>query len=154
VPLGPVMQYSSEKPVDPLSVHVYGFAASELADKARTSESSLYEDDGLSNQYQRGAFQRTSLRYRQTRDLAKFELATASGDSKYSTVPRNYQLHFHGLPRPASVRLDGKDIPHADRNFSRARASWSANEATGEISIFIPRSARRAFTVEFSAPQT
>ena len=154
VPLGPVMQYSSEKPVDPLSVHVYGFAASELAGEARISESSLYEDDGLSNHYQRGAFQRTSLRYRQTRDLVQFGLVTASGDGKYSTVPRNYQLHFHGLPKPASVRLDGKDIPPAGRNFSRTRASWSANEATGEVSIFIPRSARRAFTVEFSTPQT
>ena len=62
IPFGPAMQYTGEKPVDPLSVDVYGFAP-KTSPAPRQSEFSLYEDDGLTNAYQRGEFQRTPLRF-------------------------------------------------------------------------------------------
>ena len=42
----------SEKGVDPLSIHVYGFAEDDLADKTLSSETSLYEDDGAQQRLQ------------------------------------------------------------------------------------------------------
>src|SRR5262249_45505160 len=66
IPLGPVMQYTAEKPVDPLTVHVYSFAAEDTAEDAQTGEFELYEDDGRSNDYQNGKFQRTHLRFEQS----------------------------------------------------------------------------------------
>ena len=149
VPLGPVMQYTSEKPVDPLSIHVFGFAADDAAD-TRTSAASLYDDDGLSADYQNGEFQRTNMRYEQARDAVKFSVAMVSGDDTFVTDPRNYQIRFYGLGSPGNILLDGKPVPHAGKKSSPASASWSANQTTGEISIFVPKSIGRAFTVEFS----
>lgn len=49
LPLGPVMQYSTEKPVDPLEIRVYPGADASF---------SLYEDDGLTVAAERGEFSR------------------------------------------------------------------------------------------------
>ena len=54
VPFGPELQYSSEKPADPLTVWVYAGADGEY---------SLYEDDGASYGYERGEFTRISFRW-------------------------------------------------------------------------------------------
>src|SRR5262249_32783042 len=151
-PLGPAMQHSAAKPVDPLSVHVYGFALADSAAAAKASEAWLYEDDGLSNNYLRGAFQRTGMRYRQTREAAALEVSTASGDGNYHAPARNYRLQFHGLKKPASVILDGKELPFAKGKAARESASWSADETTGDISVVVPRSKQRAFTIELLAP--
>lgn len=151
IPLGPVMQHSAEKAVDPLSVHVYGFDPSEIADEGRTSEASLYEDDGVSNNYQRGAYQRTNFRYRQARDGLAFEMNAAGGGGQFRAAPRAYQLHFHGFAGPVnSVRLDGKEIARGGGAPRQGVASWSINETTGQILIVVPRSGRRSFKVELS----
>jgi alpha-D-xyloside xylohydrolase len=47
VPLGPELQYTAEKPADPISLYVYPGADGEF---------SLYEDDGLTNAWEKGEF--------------------------------------------------------------------------------------------------
>src|SRR5262249_50238742 len=148
-------QYTAEKPVDPLAVHVYGFAPADAA-TARVSETSLYEDDGVSNDYRQGAFQRTSLRLRQTPRTATVAIDTESGKGTFHLRPRNYRLYFHGLTKTASVKIDGKAIPQARtlRSVNNgSKPSWSVDTATGEISVFVPRTERRAVTVEVSLPE-
>ncbi len=54
LPFGPEVQYTGEKPADPITLWVYGGA-----DGAFT----LYEDDGLTYGYERGAFTRIPLRW-------------------------------------------------------------------------------------------
>jgi alpha-glucosidase len=151
IPLGPAMQYTGQKPVDPLFVHVYGFAAIDLASKTRTSAFSLYEDDGVSIAYQKGEFQRTYLRFRQTCEAVRFDVASESGDGAFQGVSRRgYRLQFHGIEGAVNfVRLDGKEIPWA-AEIDGSQAAWSKNEWAGDISVFIPPSAPRAFSVEFA----
>ena len=48
------------------------------------------------------------------------------------------------------VRLDGKEIPADGAESGGTQAAWSKDEWTAEISVFIPRSARHALTVEFA----
>jgi alpha-glucosidase len=153
IPLGPLMQHTGEKPVDPLSVHVYAFARQELDGTPRASEFSLYEDDGFSNDYQRGKFQRTSLRFQQTQDTVSFDAKITSGDGTYRSVPqRAYQLHFHGLRSDVNrVLLDGKDIARASAASAAGTASWWVDETTGDVSVVIPRSAKLDFALEFAA---
>jgi alpha-glucosidase (family GH31 glycosyl hydrolase) len=152
IPLGPAMQHTGEKPVDPLSVHVYSFSAAEAAESEHTSAFSLYEDDGISTDYEKGKFQRTQLRFRQTGDAVRFEVETESGDGRYLSVPeRAYRLHFRGfLGTVKAVRVDGKEIPQAGVPESARRASWSIDEASGTIVVSIPRAATRPFAVEFA----
>jgi alpha-D-xyloside xylohydrolase len=58
VPAGPDLQYTDEKPADPITLYVYAGA-----DGAFT----LYEDDGLSYGYEKGAFARIPLRWSEAR---------------------------------------------------------------------------------------
>jgi alpha-glucosidase (family GH31 glycosyl hydrolase) len=152
IPLGPPMQYTAQKPVDPLSVHVYGFAPIDLAGKTRTSAFSLYEDDGLSIAYQSGEFQRTELRFSQTEDGVRFDVSPESGHGTFQGVSRRgYHLLFHGIEGAVNfVRLDGKEIPSVAEIADSAQVAWSKNEWTGDISVFIPPSPPRTFSVEFT----
>ena len=140
------------RPLDLLSVHVSGFAPADLAGNTRTSEFSLYEDDGLSIAFQSGEFQRTHLRFSQTSTGARFVVSSESGDGAFQSVTRRgYRLQFHGIEGAVNVvRLDGKEIPADGAESGGTQAGWSKDEWTGEISVFIPRSARHALTVEFA----
>jgi hypothetical protein len=144
------MQYTGEKPVDPLSVHIHSFGAAELADGGRTNAFALYEDDGTSNNYQNGEFQRTDLRFRQTSDTVRFEVETESGDGQYRSVrERAYQLHFRGvLGTVTSVRLDGQEVPRVGAPEAGRTASWTTDDATGAIVVSLPRTSKRLFSVE------
>src|SRR5262249_18527073 len=153
IPLGPAMQYTGQKPVDPLSVHVYAFAPADLAGETRTSAFSLYEDDGLSIAYRSGEFQRTDLRLSQTEEAVRFDVTPQSGDGAFQSVARRgYRLHFQGIDGAVNlVRLDGQAVPEADADSGDgAQAAWSRNEWSGDVSVEIPPSAPRAFTVEFA----
>jgi alpha-glucosidase len=149
IPFGPVMQHTAEKPVDPLTVHVYSFSAEDAAEDLQSNEFSLYEDDGRSNDYQSGKFQRTALRFEQSKDAVRFEIKAESGDGRYWAVPaRAYTLRFHGVHAPVKgVQLDGQDIPRGD---ARSGASWRTDEKSGDVIVIIPRSSKRAFTVTFA----
>jgi alpha-glucosidase len=153
IPLGPLMQYTAEKPVDPLTVHVYSFSAEDTSDDAQSGEFDLYEDDGRSNDYQNGKFQRTQLHFEQSKSAIKFEIKAESGDGRYWAVPaRAYALHFHGVHTPPKgVALDGQEIARADvANSARSDASWHIDETSGDVIVSIPRSAKRSFAVTFA----
>jgi alpha-D-xyloside xylohydrolase len=54
LPMGPELQYTSEKPADPLTVWVY---------TGRDAAFELYEDDGVTYGYEKGAFATIPMRY-------------------------------------------------------------------------------------------
>jgi alpha-D-xyloside xylohydrolase len=54
IPIGPELQYTAEKPPDPLTLYVYAGAAGAFT---------LYEDEGLNYNYERGEFTRTLLQW-------------------------------------------------------------------------------------------
>jgi alpha-glucosidase len=153
IPLGPAMQRTGEKAVDPLSVNVYSFSAEDAAEETQSNEFDLYEDDGQSNDYQSGKFQRTKLRFEQSKDEVKLEVNAESGDGRYWAVPaRGYALRFHGVHRPLGrILVDDKEIPRADAaQATRSGASWHLDEQTGDVIVSIPRSTKRSFVVKFS----
>lgn len=54
LPLGPEMNYTSEKAIDPLTLVAY-------PDEGGAAKGSVYEDDGISFQYEGGVFRRTDI---------------------------------------------------------------------------------------------
>lgn len=54
IPLGPELNYTSEKPADPITLFVYAGAAGTFT---------LYEDEGLNYNYEHGAFARIPIRW-------------------------------------------------------------------------------------------
>ena len=129
----------------------------DLAGETRTSAFSLYEDDGLSIAYRSGEFQRTELRLSQTAEAVRFDVSLQNGDGKFQSVARRgYRLHFHGIDGAVKVvRLDGQAIAEADADSGAgARAAWSKNEWSGDVSVFVPPSAPRASSAEWLSRDT
>ena len=54
IPFGPEVQYTDEKPADPITLVIYA---------GRDGEFTLYEDDGVSHDYEKGAFATIPLRW-------------------------------------------------------------------------------------------
>jgi alpha-glucosidase len=99
LPLGPEMNYVGEKPANPLQFEIY-------PDSHGEASASLYEDDGLTEDYRQGNFRQTSLSYRHTPTGDQIDLSAPKG----SFQPAARDLVF--TVRPAStvrkVSVDGK----------------------------------------------
>ena len=83
LPLGPVTQYVDEKPGAPLTLTVYTGADGSF---------SLYEDDGDSNGYAKGAFSRIPLSYDER--TGKLTIGTRSGSFPGMIHTRVFRVRF------------------------------------------------------------
>ncbi len=88
LPLGPVMQYSDERPLDQLSLEIY-------LDEHGVARGRLYEDDGISFRYQ-GGDSCTTL-YTAATDAAGKVRVTANRQGQYVPAPRTIEIRVHGL---------------------------------------------------------
>ncbi len=73
IPMGPAMQYVGEKPLEPLSLHLFP------GDKA---DFTLYEDDGISLDYELGKFATTHYQLRGDDRTVELEIFEREGDYK------------------------------------------------------------------------
>ena len=113
VPEAPPMQYSNQKPLDPLIVNVFP-----LAD-GQSSTYTLYEDAGDSPAYQRGEAARTELRAAQKGNELTIEIAAAQGTYKGMPAARAYEIRLPGdwppealdIARPSTSAVDPEALP-------------------------------------------
>jgi alpha-glucosidase (family GH31 glycosyl hydrolase) len=115
VPEAPPMEYTSQKPVDPLIVNVFP-----LADAKRSSYS-LYEDAGDSRAYQRGEFARTELRSSEKGSELTVEIAAAQGTYKGMPAARGYEIRMPGDWPPESVTVNGQPVVYSAKEGT---AGW------------------------------
>ena len=57
IPFGPEVQFTDEKPADPITLVIYA---------GRDGEFTLYEDDGVSHEYEKGAFATIPIRWQES----------------------------------------------------------------------------------------
>jgi len=81
IPMGPAMQYMGEKSLDPLSLHVFPDDIAEFT---------LYEDDGVSMNYENGDYATT--RYQVRGDDLTTELEIFEREGKYEVPVRSLQV--------------------------------------------------------------
>ena len=92
LPMAPDMNYSEQKPVDPLIVDVY-------AGKAASFQ--LYEDDGTSLAYRQDAYAWTPLSYTpEAGGVHQIEIGPSKGQFKGQVTSRRYEVRVHGLLKP------------------------------------------------------
>ncbi|GAA1781830.1 glycoside hydrolase family 31 protein [Luedemannella flava] len=78
---GPVGQHTDELPLDPLTLDIY-------PDKSGRADGELYEDDGTSLAYTRGAWARTRYAYRDG-------TLTARRSGRFAVPPRRVEIRLH-----------------------------------------------------------
>jgi alpha-glucosidase (family GH31 glycosyl hydrolase) len=116
VPMQPPMLYTGEKLVDPLIVNVWPLAPGE------SSSYSMYEDSGVSVEYQRGVFARTPIKAEQTGDTLRVEIGPVEGSYPGMLKTRAYELRLPADWPPASVTVNGKPVK---QNRTGEKGGWS-----------------------------
>jgi alpha-D-xyloside xylohydrolase len=118
VSFGPELQWTGEKPWDPVTLYVYAGA-----DGAFT----LYEDDGLTYGYEKGTFARIPLRWNDaagTLTIGKregsFPGMLASCTFEVVLVAKGKPVGFSFEPKAdRTVRYDGAELPVDLRSLAR-----------------------------------
>jgi alpha-glucosidase/alpha-D-xyloside xylohydrolase len=96
VPLDPIRQYSSEPVATPMTLVVYPGA---------DGTSQLYEDDGISFEYQRGSFMRIEMQWHDSGRTLRLSLV--SGSRMIGSPSRVINVRVAGESRTQSVHFDG-----------------------------------------------
>jgi alpha-glucosidase len=107
VPMQPPMRFTGEKPVDPLIVNVWPLAP------GASSIYQVYEDSGVSVDYQRGVFARTPVKATQSGDTLRVEIGPVEGSYPGMAQTRAYQVRLPADWPPTSVTVNGEPVKHA-----------------------------------------
>jgi alpha-D-xyloside xylohydrolase len=92
IPLGPELQYTAERPADPISLYVYQGADGDF---------SLYEDDGLTNAWEKGGFSLINLHWT---DQSKILTIGRRQGSFAGILPkRTFNVFFVSAQKPANL---------------------------------------------------
>jgi alpha-glucosidase (family GH31 glycosyl hydrolase) len=128
VPMQPEMSYTGEKPVDPLIVNVWPLAS------GQTTSYSLYEDNGVAEQYQHGVFTHMPIKATQTGDSLRVEIGPVEGSFAGMLKSRGYKLQLPADWPPASVTVDGVAVKQAGPTGKRGW-SFEGNTLTTMIPV-------------------
>jgi alpha-glucosidase (family GH31 glycosyl hydrolase) len=113
---------------DVLTVNVYGDG---------TGRFDLYEDDGVSLDYGRGAYALTPMTYHTSDASHRLVIGPTTGSFAGQRQARAYGLRIHTAHRPASITVDGKRSAHWQ---------WNAHDSTAYLVLPVA-SIRRSVTV-------
>lgn len=117
IPMQPVMQYFGEKPIDPLTLDIY---------PSGKTEYKLYEDDGVSLDYQKGVFAQTEINCEADNQSVKIDISASEG--KYMVADRNYSFQIHLDKKPASVFLGNNELKN-----------WKFDDQKKVLEITVPK---------------
>jgi alpha-glucosidase len=134
VPMQPPMLHTGAKPVDPLIVNVWPLAP------GQSSSYSVYEDSGVSVDYQRGVFARTPIQAAQTGDTLRVEIGPVQGHYPGMLTARAYELRLPADWPPAAVTVNGKPLKQSGRSGQDGtKDGWSFVGNTLTTVIAVPR---------------
>lgn len=148
VPTGPKMEYSSETPLDPLTLDVYA--------GRRGAEFKLYEDDGTSLDYRKNACAWTTFAFQPTNGSGDYALTVSPADGKYAgqIAQRRYVVRVHGLLKPSRVVVHGADLPEIGEDACGGGWLWDAKSRVTTIRLPAAVSTSQAAAVEIQGAGT
>jgi alpha-glucosidase (family GH31 glycosyl hydrolase) len=105
VPMQPTMEYTGQKPVDPLIVNVWPL------EPGASSSYSVYADSGVSVLYQRGVLTQTPIHATEDGSTLRVEIGPVRGGFPGMLKARAYELRLPADWPPDSVTVNGKPVP-------------------------------------------
>ncbi|GHA55315.1 glycoside hydrolase family 31 protein [Pontibacter akesuensis] len=144
IPMQSLVQSTSEKPTDTLTVHIY---------KGDVNNSFVYyEDDGASYDYQNGQYYKRTINYDARRKAITFDKVEGSYNSNF----KNIKVMLHGFDAKAKLKLNGKN-QKAQQDFasfidpiSRFDPQGSANPKEGyNVQSFVIKNDKDKITLSY-----
>jgi len=131
LPMGPDLQYSSERRLDPLTLEIYSGV-----DRCLT----LYEDDGESTAYQNGAWVKTRFEVIHGERELICRLGEPWGGFRGHPAERTVILNIHRQPRVGAVTCQNQPVPGpmAAESLEQESTGWHWNDARRVLSIKLP----------------
>ncbi|HOX27889.1 MAG TPA: glycoside hydrolase family 31 protein, partial [bacterium] len=139
IPMAPLMQFIGEKPLDPLTLHVYPGSAASYYD--------VYEDDGKSNDYEQGGYAITPVELSPRGKNIRVRVGDREGGYAGMPESRGCTVVVHGAARPAKVLLNGDSVRPG--SASESTPAWSYNTLQRTLKVSVPRTAV-GFTLDIS----
>jgi alpha-glucosidase (family GH31 glycosyl hydrolase) len=140
VPMQPPMQYTGEKPVDPLIVNIWPLKP------GTASVYTVYEDSENGVDYQNGVFARTPIQARQSGDELRVEIGPVQGSFPGMLRARTYEIRLPDDWPPVAVAVNGIALKRAG---TLGKDGWSYQGNSLMTVIPIPReSVERTVTIE------
>lgn len=109
---------------DTLFVHIYP--------SNKKTGFSLYEDDGLSNDYLKGGFSTINMWVIKKNKNIEFTINPVIGTYKGINNKRRYELIFHNIPEPSMVKIDEKMI-----RINGKETKYSYSEPHKILTVFL-----------------
>lgn len=117
-----------ETPRDVLTVNVYGDGNNRF---------DLYEDDGVSLDYEHGSYALTPMTYHTSGASHQLVIGPTTGSFAGQRQARGYGVRIHAARAPASIAVDGKRSAHWH---------WDSHDSTAYL-VLPAESIRRSLTV-------
>ncbi len=95
MPIGPALQYTDEKPAETISLYVY---------TGKDASFSLYEDEGNSYNYEKGAYSNIDLSYKES--TGTLSIAARKGIFKGMLKNRTFRVIWITPDRPVKLNFD------------------------------------------------
>ena len=131
IPMGPDLQYSSEHPLDPLTLEIYPGS-----DRSFT----LYEDDGETAAYLNGAYATTSFTVLHHEAEVVCRLQETEGGFADFRAARTIVLTFHNQSTVSSVTCNNEPVAAVAsfQAFEAAQSGWWHSQSAKRLSIKLP----------------
>ena len=137
IPMGPVMQYTAQKLLSPLTLDIY---------PSSNSSFTLFEDDGISLKYQDGDFATTTFRCaRHGQNVTVTVMPRDTHGGSYRPPERDYVLQVHcKLESHIEPRVDGMLLPKVSTaELLAGKKGWAVDESSDVLYIRFTDTANR-----------
>ncbi len=165
LPLAPEMQFTGQKPWNPITLDTYP--------TAETNTATLYEDDTLTTAYQHGAFRTTEISASADNSPAtvRVDIGAARGTFDGALAKRNWIIRIHppaSWPKnlkPSSLKINGRPVRLFNwpiRSLARAQMAMPFGDHLGapDGDVFevwvpaVPASRSQSIEVTFNSSQS
>jgi alpha-glucosidase (family GH31 glycosyl hydrolase) len=132
IPMAPVMQHTGERPLDLLTLLIYPEGSSRFQ---------LYEDDGRSNAYRRGAHALTRFECEAAARRVTVRIGEPAGDRSVVPAGRRYLVRLR-MDAPQSVVAEGHGALARSSEEASGPGWWI--DAAGFVVVRVPESSDSA----------
>ena len=140
IPMAPPMDFSDQKPVDPLTLDVYA---------GKLGEFRLYEDDGTSLDYRKGEFAWTTISFNPSAGADTCAVTIGACPRKFKGQPaeRRYTIRLHGLLQPKDATVNGEKLARLETGDNGEGWTWDSRARVTTVRLTLPVSTRAETTV-------